>query len=83
MTKVTIYTTPTCPYCQMAKQFFTDNKVAYSEVDVASDQQAAQLMIKKSGQMGVPVIAVEKGGREEVIVGFDQPRLTKALGIGS
>ena len=46
MPKVKIYTTPTCPYCQMAKQFFNDNKVEFSEVDVASDTKAAEEMVR-------------------------------------
>ncbi|OGY46160.1 MAG: NrdH-redoxin [Candidatus Buchananbacteria bacterium RIFCSPHIGHO2_02_FULL_38_8] len=81
MPKVKIYTTPTCPYCQMAKQFFNDNKVEFSEVDVASDTKAAEEMVRKSGQLGVPVTTVEKGGKEEIVVGFDQPKLSELLNI--
>lgn len=81
MSNVTIYTTPTCPYCKMAKHFFKDNNVEYTEKDVAVDQKAAQEMIDKSGQMGVPVIIVEKDGKEEVIAGFAQPKLVEAIGI--
>ena len=77
MAKVTIYTTPDCPWCKAAKEFFKKNKVSYKEVDVAKDQKAAQEMVKKSGQMGVPVIVVGK----EIIVGFDQAKLEKVLGI--
>ena len=81
MSNVTIYTTPTCAYCKMAKEFFTSNNVSYEEINVAADQVAAQQMIEKSGQLGVPVIAIQKDGREEITIGFDQPRLSQLLGI--
>lgn len=75
--KAVIYTTPSCVYCKMAKEFFKKNNVSYEERDVASDFAARDEMVKKSGQMGVPVI--EAGG--VIIIGFDQPRLREALGI--
>ena len=75
--KVTIYTTPTCPYCKQTKAFFKENKVAYKEIDVSKDEAKAKQMIEKSGQMGVPVIDI--GG--EIIIGFDKGALTKALGL--
>lgn len=74
---VTIYTTPTCIWCTRTKEFLKKNKVAYKEVDVANDIKAAHEMIEKSGQMGVPVIDV--GG--QIVIGFDEPRLKKLLGI--
>ena len=77
MKSVTIYTTSTCGYCKMAKEFFKQNKVEYKEVNVEQDPTAAQKMITKSGQMGVPVIDVEG----QIIVGFDQPKLTELLAI--
>jgi glutaredoxin-like YruB-family protein len=78
---VTIYSTPTCAYCKAAKQFFTEKNIAYTEIDVAAKPDEAQKMIEKSGQMGVPVIIVEKDGKEEIIVGFDKPKLVQLLGI--
>ena len=75
MSKVTIYTTPSCVYCKMAKQYFADNKVEYEEKNVVTDIEAREAMVQKSGQMGVPV--VEIGG--EIIVGFDQARLKEVL----
>lgn len=75
MKKVTIYTTKTCPYCKMAKQYFTQNNVAYEEKDVTTDAALAQEMIDKSGQMGVPVILVD----DQVVVGFDKPRLQELI----
>ncbi len=74
---VKIYSTPTCVFCRMAKEFFTEHRIKFTEVDVAADERAAQEMIDKTGQMGVPVIEVG----ESVIIGFDKPRLKKLLGI--
>jgi len=65
----------------MTKSFFKEHNVTYKEIDVASDAKAAEVMIQKSGQMGVPVTVVEKEGKAELIVGFDQDKLSTALGI--
>ncbi len=78
---VTVYSTPTCPYCDMAKKFLDDNNVSYESHNVAEDQAKAEEMVQKSGQMGVPVIVVEKDGQEEVIVGFDQGKLQSMLDL--
>jgi len=59
----------------MAKDFLKDHKIKFQDVDVSKDNKAAQNMIKKSGQMGVPVIEIGK----EIIVGFDQEAIKKAL----
>lgn len=75
--QVTVYTTPTCPYCKQTKEFLTENKVEFSEVDVSTDQEKAQEMIKKSGQMGVPVVDIDG----EIIVGFDKKALKEKLGL--
>lgn len=83
MANVTIYTTQTCGYCKAAKEFMKEHNVEYTEIDVGADQEKARDMIEKSGQMGVPVIAVEKDGQEDIIVGFDQSRLTDVLGISA
>jgi len=83
MTKVKIYTTQTCGYCRAAKEFMADNKVDFEEIDVSSNVQKAREMIEKSGQMGVPVLVVDKDGQEEVIVGFDQNRIAEVLGINA
>ena len=74
---ITIYSTPTCPYCIMAKNFFKKHNVSYVEKDVSSDQEAAQEMVKKSGQMGVPVIEID----EKIIIGFDQEKIAELLKI--
>ena len=75
MSSIVIYSTPTCPFCIMAKNFFKKHNVSYAEKDVSSDQEAAQEMIKKSGQMGVPVIEIDK----EIIIGFDEIKLKSYL----
>ncbi len=72
---IVIYTTPTCVYCKMAKQFFGVNNVSYLEKDVAIDLAAREEMVKKSGQMGVPVIDING----EIVVGFDKERLLKLV----
>ncbi|MFZ2886720.1 MAG: glutaredoxin family protein [Minisyncoccia bacterium] len=74
---VTIYSTPTCHFCGMAKEFFKANNVAYTEKDVASDIAARKEMIEKSGQMGVPVIFVG----DKLVVGFDESELRTLLGM--
>ena len=73
--KVIVYSTPTCPYCQASKEFLKENKIEYKEIDVSKDQAAAQEMIEKSGQMGVPVIDIDG----TIIVGYDKEAIKKAL----
>ncbi|HEY4525254.1 MAG TPA: glutaredoxin domain-containing protein [Candidatus Paceibacterota bacterium] len=74
---VTIYSTPTCHFCHMAKDFFTANKVAFSDFNVASDLEKRKEMIEKSGQMGVPVIYIG----DEMVVGYDENRIKQLLGL--
>ena len=75
--KVLIYTTPTCPYCHMAKAFLKEHKVAYKDINVAANPAKANEMVEKSGQMGVPVLDING----TIIVGFDEARFRKALGL--
>lgn len=77
MKNVTIYSTPTCHFCHMAKDFFKANNVAYTEYDVMSNIEKRKEMVEKSGQMGVPVITIDN----ELIVGFDKPQIAKMLGL--
>jgi glutaredoxin 3 len=74
---VTIYSTPTCHFCQMSKEFFKENNVAYIEIDVAADVEKRSEMQERSGQLGVPVIFIG----EEMIIGFDKKRFVSALGL--
>lgn len=78
MHTVAIYTTPTCHYCQLTKAFFKEHNIAYSEYDVLADMVKRREMMEKSGQLGVPVTIIDD---KDVVVGFDQPLLTKLLGI--
>ena len=75
--KIKVYSTPTCPYCIRAKQFLKDNNISFEDVDVSMNHEAAQDMMKRSGQMGVPVIDING----ELIVGFDKERIKKVLEI--
>ena len=74
-TQVTIYSTPVCHYCQTAKEFFKENKVSYTEIDVASDAEKRQEMIDMTGQMGVPVIQIG----QDVVIGFDEDKVKELL----
>ncbi len=76
---VTIYSTPTCHFCQMSKEFFKENGVNYTEYNVAADIEKRQEMIQKSGQMGVPVIMVG----DDIVVGFDKEKLSSLLGVAA
>ena len=75
--KVVIYSTPTCPFCIRAKQFLKENVIALEDIDVSGDQAAAQRMIDRSGQMGVPVLDIDG----EIVVGFDKEKIKEALGL--
>lgn len=77
MKKVAIYTTPTCGYCRMAKEFFKQNNVAYSEYDVGADTDKRNEMVEMTGQMGVPVITID----DNVVVGFNQSKIAELLGV--
>lgn len=72
---IKIYTTPTCVYCKMAKEFFQKKGVQYEEYNVAEDEKARNEMFEKSHQMGVPVIEIDN----EIFVGFDRAGLEKAI----
>ena len=72
---VKIYTTPTCPYCIRAKKFLEESKIAFENIDVSANQDKAQEMVDKSGQMGVPVLDIEG----KIIKGFDKEAILKAL----
>lgn len=74
---VTIYSTSTCPFCIRVKQYLKDNNIAFTDYDVGSDPLKAQEMIKKSGQMGVPVVEINGA----IIIGFDKEKIREALGL--
>lgn len=74
---VTIYSTPSCHFCHMAKEFFTANNVAYTDYDVSTDMDKRTEMIETTGQMGVPVIKIG----DDVVVGFDEDKIKSLLEI--
>lgn len=75
--QVTVYSTPTCHFCHMAKDFFTENKIAFTDYNVATDLEKRKEMIDRSGQMGVPVIFIG----DEMIIGFDEDHIRHSLGM--
>jgi glutaredoxin-like YruB-family protein len=80
--KVRVYATAACPWCHVAKEWLMERKIKFEYVDVGADQQAAREMVEKSGQMSVPVIEITgNDGRSEIITGFDEEKLKKALNI--
>ena len=77
MSKVIIYSTPSCHFCHMAKDFFKEKNIEFQDFDVAGDMAKRKEMIDKSGQMGVPVILIG----DKVIVGFNKSKIVELLGI--
>ena len=77
MANVQIYTTPTCAYCKMAKEYFKSKNIEYDEFNVAEDEAKRQEMIEKTGSLAVPVIVANN----TVIVGFNKDKINEALGI--
>jgi len=73
---IKIYSTPTCPYCKLAKQYFSSKGISYEDFDVSANQKAMEEMVKLSGQMGVPTIVING----QIIVGFDKTRVEELLG---
>ena len=72
---VKVYSTPTCPYCHLAKQFLKENNIEFEDIDVSVNQQAAQEMIDKSHQMGVPVLDIDGN----IVAGFDKAKIKQLL----
>jgi glutaredoxin-like YruB-family protein len=77
MKKVEIYSTPTCHYCHMAKDFFEENNIEFTDYNVAEDAEKRSEMMEKTGQMGVPVIDI--GG--EIIIGFNESKIKELLDL--
>ena len=74
---VTVFSTQTCPFCHMVKDYLKSKNIAFSDIDVSQDRMQAMKMVQKSGQMGVPQLWID----EEVVVGFDKPRINALLSI--
>ncbi len=77
MKNITIYSTPTCHYCHLVKDFLTENNVTFTDYNVAEDADKRQEMLDKTGQMGVPVVDIEG----EIMVGFNEEKLREVLNI--
>lgn len=77
MKTVTIYSTPTCPWCHKTKDYLTEKNIPFTDINVAENEIKAQEMVEKSGQMGVPVIDIDG----EIIVGFDKEKIDAALAL--
>ncbi len=77
MKNVTIYSTPTCHFCNMAKDYFAQNNIQYTPIDVSADAEKRKEMVEKSGQLGVPVIVIDN----DVVIGFNKPKLAQLLNI--
>jgi len=77
MKNVTIYSTPTCHFCHMAKEFFKENNIDYTDYNVAEDADKRTEMLERSGQMGTPVIYVDN----ELVIGFNEGKLKELLGV--
>jgi len=74
---VEVYSTPTCMYCNLLKDFLKENKVEFTEINVAEDEEKRNYVVEKSGQMGVPVTIIG----DEVIVGFNKEKISEILGL--
>ena len=74
---VIVYSTPTCTYCTQIKKYFDEKGIRYRDIDVSKDQKAAETMVKRSGQQGVPQTDI--GG--QVVIGFDRIKINQLLGI--
>jgi len=75
--KVTLYTADWCPWCHKAEEFLRKHRVKFLVKDIENKPEYAREMVKKSRQTGIPVIEI--GG--EIVVGYDEPALRKALNI--
>ena len=77
MKNITIYSTPTCHFCHMAKEYLTEKNIPFTDINVALEADKREEMIQISGQMGVPVIRIDN----DVIVGFNKPVIDDLLGL--
>jgi glutaredoxin 3 len=79
MKNVVVFSTPSCPWCTKVKQYLQQKQISFKELDVSVNVKAAQDMIRKTGQMGVPQIWVDN----QAVVGFDKSKLDRLLDIAS
>lgn len=74
---VKVYSTPTCVYCITLKEFLKEHNIEFEEIDVSKDKTALDEIVKKTGQMGVPVVDIDG----QTVIGFDKERISELLGI--
>lgn len=74
---ITLYSTPTCVYCNTLKQYFTEKNIKFEEIDVSKDEKALGKMVSISGQMGVPVLDIDGN----IVIGFDKRKIDELLKI--
>lgn len=77
MPQVKVYSTPTCPYCIRAKEYFKHKNIEFQNIDVSADKAAIEEMVKLTGQMGVPVVVIDGN----VVIGFDRAKIDSLLNI--
>ncbi len=77
MNKIKLYSSPVCPYCVALKNFLKEKEITFEEIDVSQDEKAAQEVVEKTGQTGIPVIDIDG----EIVIGFDRAKIVKLLGI--
>ncbi len=77
MKKIRVFSTKSCSYCVILKQFLNDKKIEFEDIDVAENEEARKEMIEKTGQMGVPVIEIDN----DIVIGFDKVKILELLGI--
>lgn len=77
MKKVKVFSTPTCPYCHMAKDYLKGKKIAFEDIDVSQDQNQARAMVEKSGEMGVPQLWID----DQIVIGFNKPVIDELLSL--
>jgi glutaredoxin-like YruB-family protein len=75
--RVIVFSTPNCPYCNMAKRYLRERGIRFRDVDVSRDPAAARDMVRRSGQQGVPVIEING----KIVVGFDRAKINQLLGL--
>ncbi|MEN6356989.1 MAG: glutaredoxin domain-containing protein [Armatimonadota bacterium] len=76
MKNIAVYSTPTCPYCRLAKDYLSEKGIEFTDYNVATDLEARNVMVQKSGQLGVPVIEIDG----QVVIGFNKQKIEELIG---
>lgn len=76
---ITIYSTPTCVYCNTLKKYLDSKDIKFEEIDVSQNEKELEKMVEISGQMGVPVIDIDGN----IVIGFDKQKIDELLGLKS